>query len=231
MADIPLTDSQLTDSQLTDTQRADEPEAPGSWHSTRHLVAASLACLVLGFGVGTSIATQKYTKREQARYRYTAVDSGFVNDMLDHHDQAVEMSLITLDRPGISSAVKHFATEVLVFQRYEVGQLESRLDAWGLERAEDDRVAMRWMGMGTIVAEMPGMASTADLERLTQASGVEADRAFLTLMTSHHKGGVHMAEYARDHATDSDVVLLATRMATNQQQEIAEYTQTLEALG
>ncbi len=227
---------------MSDTQRADdsefldgslehEVEGPrGRWYSARHLVVSGLACLLLGFGVGTSITTRKYSQREQARYRFTEIDRGFVDDMLDHHDQAVEMSLITLERPGISSVVKHFATEVIVFQRYEVGQLESRLDAWGLERGEDDRVAMAWMGMGTKVADMPGMATAADLDRLQKAEGVNANREFLTLMRAHHNGGIHMAEYARQQATDSDVQLLATRMATNQKQEVAEYTQALAGL-
>jgi uncharacterized protein (DUF305 family) len=205
-----------------------EPEA--RWYSVRHLIAASLACLLLGLGAGTAYSTRKYSSREQDRFRFTEVDQGFVNDMLDHHDQAVEMSLITLDRPGISAAVKHFATEVVVFQRYEIGLLEGRLDVWGMERGAEDRAAMAWMGMRTNVAAMPGMASSEDLLRLKSATGVAADREFLTLMRAHHKGGVHMAEFARDNASDAEVVVLATRMAIDQKLEVDEYTRTLDGL-
>lgn len=205
-----------------------EPEA--RWYSVRHVVAASLACLLLGLGAGTAYSTRKYSGRAQDRFRFTEVDQGFVNDMLDHHDQAVEISLITLDRPGISAAVKHFATEVVVFQRYEIGLLEGRLDVWGMDRGAEDRVAMAWMGMGTTVVDMPGMASADDLLRLRNAVGVEADREFLTLMRAHHKGGVHMAEFAGDNASDAEVAVLATRMATDQKLEVEEYTRTLNGL-
>ncbi len=200
------------------------------WYSVRHVIAASFSCLLLGLGAGTAYSTQKYSSRAQDRFRFTEVDQGFVNDMLDHHDQAVEMSLITLDRPGISAAVKRFATEVIVFQRYEIGLLEARLDEWGVDRGAEDRVAMAWMGMGTTVVDMPGMASSDDLLRLKNAAGVEADREFLTLMRAHHKGGVHMAEFARDNASDAEVAVLATRMATDQKLEVEEYTKTLNGL-
>jgi uncharacterized protein (DUF305 family) len=195
----------------------------------RQVLAASAASLVLGAGLGSSIRARTAAVG-QTSTRPTEVDLGFINDMLDHHDQAVEMSVITLGLPGVSGNVKNFATEVLLQQRYEIGLLEAKLDAWGVERAEPDRQAMRWMGMATSVATMPGMASRSELDQLSSAAGVDADRWFLTLMRAHHEGGVHMAEYAMDHASDVEVGALAGRMAYNQQVEIAEYTSSINAL-
>jgi uncharacterized protein (DUF305 family) len=45
---------------------------------------------------------------------------------------------------------------------------------------------------------------------------------FLTLMIDHHRGGVHMASYAAEHAGDEDVRQLAARIARNQEMEIEE---------
>ena len=41
-------------------------------------------------------------------------------------------------------------------------------------------------------ADMPGMATPAQLAELGRASGVAADRMFLTLMTAHHQGALSM---------------------------------------
>ena len=99
-----------------------------------------------------------------------------------------------------------------------------------VERGDPDRLTMAWMGMGTPLATMNGMASQADLGRLANASGVEADRLFLELMTEHHRGGIHMAEYTAAHARDDETIALAVRMARNQALEITEYQRALRAV-
>ena len=60
---------------------------------------------------------------------------------------------------------------------------------------------------------MPGLATDDDLARLRDAEGTDFDRLFLTLMAAHHEGGVHMADYAADHAADPRVRSLAALMA------------------
>ena len=230
-------DPEDLDPELLGIEPAPQPEEPGEadsdrqhWYTRRQVLAASFAGLVLGVGVGMAFTTKSWVDRERNRNRPTDVDLGFVNDMLDHHDQAVQMSLITLNTPGISGGVRQFATEVVIFQRYEIGLLEGRLNVWGEERGAEDRTAMAWMGMGTNVNDMPGMARPSDLERLRNATGIGADREFLTLMRAHHEGGVHMAEYAAANASDTEVVALAARMANVQKLEVTEYTRFLDAL-
>jgi uncharacterized protein (DUF305 family) len=41
-------------------------------------------------------------------------------------------------------------------------------------------------------------------------------------MEDHHRGAVHMASYAAEHADDEDVRRLAARIARNQELEIEE---------
>ena len=62
----------------------------------------------------------------------------------------------------------------------------------------------------------------ADLQALAAASGTDAERRFLELMTEHHRAGVTMAEYAAAHATTDKVVRLAELIAAGQQEEILE---------
>ena len=41
-------------------------------------------------------------------------------------------------------------------------------------------------------------------------------------MVRHHEGGIDMAEYAADNASDDEVRAMATAIATSQRDEIAE---------
>ncbi len=191
--------------------------------SLKKVLAVAVAFAVLGFGIGYLVAT----RQEEP----TAVDVGFTRDMIDHHDQAVRMAMFVLAKPDIDTGVRNFATEVLLFQRWELGIMDTFLDQWNQQRGDLERVSMQWMDMGTPVSAMPGMASTTQLDELKSADGSDADRLFLTLMREHHRGGAHMSEHAAEHASDSDVRELATRMAQYQTVEANEYTGLMRHLG
>jgi uncharacterized protein (DUF305 family) len=159
-----------------------------------------------------------------------AADVGFLQDMIAHHEQAVEMSRTALAGdlpPGIES----FAIEVVADQQYETGLMETVLRRWGHSRQRPDGEAMAWMGEPVAVERMPGMASADDLERLADARGDEAGALWLALMTNHHLGGVHMAESALERADDPVVRDLAERTARNQRIEVNEYAAARARLG
>ena len=69
------------------------------------------------------------------------------------------------------------------------------------------------------------------IDQLRSATGKAADKLFFTEMTEHHVGGIHMAQYAAQHASDAKVRDLANRIVTAQQSEIAEFKQVLAKLG
>lgn len=159
-----------------------------------------------------------------------SVDVGFIRDMTAHHEQAIQLGVI-----GVANApdesVSHFALEAIIAQQYEIGYMDALLDEWGIGPPDPARDAMAWMGMPTTIENMPGMASAEQMDAFRDASGPDADAAFLRLMTEHHRGGLHMAKYARDHGQSPLVRDLADRMVRNQTAEIAEYAATAERLG
>jgi uncharacterized protein (DUF305 family) len=159
------------------------------------------------------------------------VDVGFLEDMTSHHDQAVQLALIELAR-GSDRTAREFAQEVILFQRYELGRFRNFQEERGVGNPEYslDRETMAWMGMPTPLADMPGMASVEEIAALEAAEGIEADRLFLALMRDHHLGGVHMAEYAADHAADPAIREMAEVMARNQLLEVNEYDDLLRRL-
>jgi uncharacterized protein (DUF305 family) len=160
------------------------------------------------------------------------VDVGFLQDMTSHHDQAIEMAMDEI-RNGSDESVRDYALEVLNFQRWELGKMASMLQQRGLAPLSDDRdrPVMRWMGMGGTLAEMPGIASTSQMNDLQNAKGRDADVLFLQLMTRHHQGGLHMADYAAKHASDPNIRTLAASMAETQRGEIIDYANALKRLG
>lgn len=159
-----------------------------------------------------------------------SVDVGFLQDMISHHEQAIQLGVI-----GVANAespdVAHFALEAVVAQQYEIGYMEAILEEWGYGTGDRDRDVMAWMGMPTTLDNMPGMASAEDLDAFRSSSGSEADAAFLSLMTEHHRGGIHMADHAAERGSDDRVTSLAERMAANQAAEINEYDSVARRLG
>jgi uncharacterized protein (DUF305 family) len=188
-------------------------------------VSIALTVLVIGGVAGYLIGS-----RDEAPPSRDSVDVGFLYDMLIHHEQGQRIANAEL-RGGAEPSVETFAREVLLFQSYEIGLMEQKLAEWGYDRDDRPPTAMAWMGGETPVAAMPGMASERELDALERAEGRDADALFIPLMQDHHRGAVHMAEYAMEHADDPFVRRLAGLIARNQRTEIRELDQTRRRLG
>ena len=151
-----------------------------------------------------------------------SVEVGFLQDMIHHHQQAVELSSAQMDA-GSPDGAGAFAREILYFQAYEIGLMDRQLREWGYSIDERPELAMTWMGTATELEEMPGMASADEVDALRDAGDrQQADALFFALMRDHHLGGIAMAEHAAEEASDPWVRLLATRMADNQRSEVRE---------
>ncbi len=187
------------------------------------LVALVLALMFLGGSVGHIIGAGRPPGRD-------SVDVGFAQDMSAHHDQAVTMASIVIDK-ATEPLVRSFARETLVSQRYEIGLMGAWLGEWGYGTDPDRVTAMGWMGMPVPVAEMPGMASQVQLDQLAGAEGRQIDSLYLAMMTEHHRGGVQMATVAAKKASDSRVRALAAAIARSQRIEINEMEAARQRLG
>jgi uncharacterized protein (DUF305 family) len=159
-----------------------------------------------------------------------AVDVGFLQDMIDHHLQAIEISEVYLAHNGDGGAAS-FAREVAFAQEFEIGWMDEWLVEGGARRGADNRMSMLWMGMSMPVSEMPGMQSDAQLAALGAARGDDADRLFFSMMTDHHRGAVEMADAAARNGSHDEVVEFATSMSRNQRLEIDEYRLAVQRLG
>ena len=78
---------------------------------------------------------------------------------------------------------------------------------------------------------MHGMASNAELQRLGDANGVDAEILFLQLMIRHHEGGIIMAQAVLALSNSREVEQLARSIEDGQRAEIAEMRSMLAARG
>jgi uncharacterized protein (DUF305 family) len=152
-----------------------------------------------------------------------SVEAGFARDMVVHHDQAVAMALLIRDRTD-DPLVKTLATDIVLTQQNQIGQMLGWLNVWGLP-ATGEELPMTWMGHPTS-GQMPGMASPDEMTALAAMSGEAADVEFLRLMILHHQGGIAMAEAALRLSGNQQVRDLAGATVAAQQAEIA----TMESL-
>ena len=197
-----------------------------------HRILIGMAVAVLAIVAGlVFVAGARWAVADTTEEPYGNADIGFLQDMIDHHDQAVSMALALLGKDDIDVSVRTAATEVLIFQRWETGIMDTYLADWNEPRGDLDRSAMNWMDMVSAVGSMPGMQTEAKMDELRASQGRQAEQLFLSMMREHHLGGVHMGQYAAEHASNGDVRELAARMARYQQVEANEYTAMLQRLG
>lgn len=150
------------------------------------------------------------------------VDAGFMQDMGLHHEQALQMSLILLDDETVSRDLQHYAQEIIVSQRFEQGIFNATLDRFGFP-SEPGETVMEWMGgHGMAPEDMTGLATEEQMDQLREADGTEAEALWIALMSEHHLGGMHMADWAARHGSDPTTVNVAEAMVQIQRDEVLE---------
>ncbi len=193
-----------------------------SWYQRPiNVLAIVIAVALIGGMVGWLIADA------QSDTRGNDVDVGFLQDMRTHHEQAVQMAFIYLGLPDTNSGLQTVARSIVVGQEIDIGRMIQMLRDIGAPEAAETDQAMAWMGHAMPAAQMPGMATDAQLQQLAASSGRAADELFVQLMTAHHLGGIEMAQYAVDHAGLAKVRSMAQSMITGQRGDIAEMDQLL----
>lgn len=188
-----------------------------SWIATIAVVVAALFV-----GAGAWVGIRAFADRPNAS------DIGFSDDMTAHHFQALSMSWRYIER-GTDPVLLSTAKEIVYGQSGEIQRMQEMISGWNAEVSDD--IAMEWMGMSVPQDQQPGMASDADMERLSKLSGRELDDLWSSLMIKHHGGGVHMARAALDSANNSVIRSIADRTVRVQQMEINEMNQWRVANG
>jgi uncharacterized protein (DUF305 family) len=199
------------------------------------VAVAAAAALILGAVLGALLLGGEPTPDDQSP------EAGFARDMAVHHGQAVEMAFLIRDRSA-DPVIRTMAYDIINTQRAQIGMFSGWLQQWQLPQTSQAN-PMAWTdhehggGPGSMnamqpvesYADMPGMASDEEMEALSEAEGVAAERLFLELMIAHHIGGVEMAQAVIPLTDRGEVVYLADTIVAGQQAEIATMEDLLAA--
>ena len=190
-------------------------------HLTRPLTAAALAAGMAFLSLGAASApaqppiVQPGAPGEPSRtisaaeasdlagIRFTEADVMFMQGMIPHHAQAIEMTAL-LDTNTASDAMRATARRIELSQEDEIEMMQD----WLRERGQAVTAVDAHHAPG--FQPMPGMLTAEEMASLAEAAGNAFDRLFLELMIKHHRGAVTMVEnLLRQRGAAQDSVLFA----------------------
>jgi len=166
---------------------------------------------------------------------FSAGDVMFAYMMIPHHEQALEMSVLALDR-STDTNVRDIAQRIYDGQGPEIEQMQSWISngpsSGGMSHEMPDGTVMADDMMGGTMMDsstMAGMASEADMTQLSALTTPEFDILFLQLMIDHHEGALAMVRMIENSSND-EAALLAQEIINAQKAEIEEMTLLLGSL-
>ena len=164
---------------------------------------------------------------EIAKSSYSPDDVRFMQNMIPHHHQAVQMAALVAKRTNRPELVD-IAARIDASQADEIQFMQD----WLTERGEQapDPQAHHAMSMPH---DMAGMATPEQMAALAAAKDTAFDRQFLSLMIEHHRGAVTMVEDLLEQPGSAyDPVLLdfTTDIVNDQSAEIERMNALLVGL-
>ncbi|MFD0339777.1 DUF305 domain-containing protein [Streptomyces sp. NPDC127117] len=162
--------------------------------------------------------------------KFNDADVKFAQQMIPHHQQAIEMAKLA-DGRAADPEIKKLATAIEKAQDPEINTMKGWLTSWGKplpsSSAMDD---MPGMDHGPDGSGMPGMMSGKDMGDLAAAKGKDFDKKFAQLMIGHHQGAVTMAEDEQKNGADAEAKKLAGAVVTAQIAEIEQMNKIIDRL-
>ncbi|MFB4282698.1 MULTISPECIES: DUF305 domain-containing protein [unclassified Nonomuraea] len=148
-----------------------------------------------------------------------AADIKYVQDMVVHHRQAMDMALLAPNRAD-SAKLKSLADRIQAAQGPEIQYMSTWL------REQEQKVPDHHAAH----EGMPGMATPEQMEALKAAKGKDFDRMFLQLMINHHLGALKMSEQVLAGGSHIKIEELATDVNVTQSAEIRRMQEMQAAL-
>ena len=154
---------------------------------------------------------------------HTPADVAFMQGMIAHHAQALEMTELLQTRTE-SEDMRKLALRIELSQTDEIAMMKDWLAARGA--ALPDAHAHH---TGTL---MPGMLTQAEMARLAKAGGPEFDRLFLEYMIKQHEGALVMVRELFEQpgaGQEAEIFAFASDVDADQRMEIERMSMMLKA--
>jgi len=161
-----------------------------------------------------------------SKVQFTKADVAFMQGMIGHHSQAVEM-VDLLKQRTLNTDMQKLGMRITVSQEDEIKMMQTWLKVRGQSLPDPHAHHMHPEAM------MPGMLTQAEMDKLAAAKGPEFDRLFLEGMIKHHGGAITMVEElfkSPGAAQDSEIYAFVTDVVADQRMEIDRMGGMLYAL-
>lgn len=184
----------------------------------KNTIIITLVTLLIGVGLGYMIwgtdSTDQPTTQSGSHMMQDGtmmgqnIDQHFIVQMIPHHEGAIEMAKIALERskrPEILS----LANGIIAAQEKENRDMRSWYQSWFGSAPPES-------GMGMM--HMDGMSG--DTSELASVSASEFDREFIEQMIPHHEMAIMMAQMLQASTQRDEMKTLADNIITSQSREI-----------
>jgi uncharacterized protein (DUF305 family) len=184
---------------------------------------AAIAAMLVAAGCGNDApsgmdhGTNNPGSTDASSETVNQTDVMFAQNMIIHHQQAVEMADLAATRAE-DTQLKDLAADIKTAQAPEIEVMAAWLTAWG-------HPTMPPGGHG-----MPGMMSEDDMKELMVSAGAAFDRKFAEMMIEHHNGAIEMAREEKAKGADQAAKQLAATIEETQTREVATLQQILARL-
>ena len=187
-------------------------------------VIAGLVALIMALSIsGCASASNKGMDHEghssEASGDLSSDDVMFLQMMIPHHQQAIDMSDLVLTKSSDSELLA-LAKDI----RDEQGAEIVKMKAW-LDKAGADLDPGHSMGH-----DMGGMLSDSELAALEAATGKNFDLLWLKGMTGHHDGAIDMAAMIED-ADNDEIKSFGQAIVTSQSAQNKQMAAMIKRMG
>ncbi|TDN44382.1 uncharacterized protein (DUF305 family) [Curtobacterium flaccumfaciens] len=200
-------------------------------HTTTRTLAAAAAltigltlagCSTNSTGSSDSSSSSSSTSAASA---HNDQDVMFTQGMLPHHQQAIEMSDMLLDKGSdVDADVVTLANQIKAEQAPEIKMMTGWLKTWGEPTATSSMSGMDHSSMSS------GMMSDSDMDALDKASAADAGKLYLEQMVEHHTSAVDMAKTEVDKGKNTDAIALAKSIVSSQTEQISQMKDMLASM-
>lgn len=153
---------------------------------------------------------------------FTEADIEFVQGMIPHHDQAIEMAAM-VPLVDVSAVTAEFADEIRAAQEPEIAEMRALLSSWG---EKEDVHAMHDIHSSST----HGMMTDEEFSLLTSKTGQEFEISWLRAMIKHHEGAITMSEKVLTDGANPSVRAMASAILAAQRDEIERMNSQLNSL-
>lgn len=165
---------------------------------------------------------------------FNDADVTFAQDMIPHHQQALEMVELTEGR-ALSPAAQAIVDGIQAAQAPEIETMSGWLKDWGKTipgpslpgHDMGDMGDMDDMGDDEMDGGSMGMMSSEQMMQLGNASDAAFEKMWLRMMVTHHEGAVEMAQTEVKDGEYADAVQLAQAIISGQTAEISKMNELL----